>query len=541
MTVFGKDYALISGGDASGLQSAISFANANSGSPYNIFLEAGTYNVMGTLVIFGVVKIYGVGIDLTVIRQGQQDPNQMAGIMTVNSTALLELHNLNIQDGLAKAPQFGAVDGAGIKVWSGTLKIHDCKFDNNDADGLGGAIRNIGGSVEIRRSIFSSNQANVGGAIFTSSSQSDAVNIDQARFTANHADDLGGVIAVSSNSPTEIHNSSFLSDNTAGSAYSHIHNSTTTAVDAVDNWWDPSPDVSPNVTTSPVLSSDPSLSPISPEQTMVNELSDYGITAHVAGTGGSSPGTGTAKARSLPELRQVLIGVQQTARAFNLLKNGGASGTNSTAKSLFQTVMGSFELLRVENGYQIAGCTGTQDEGCTSNDTGTMLFYGNVNVSQYTVAHELGHRFDNRSDQNNKDSLSERLGRGAAYGGVIITDCNGDRVLGEIAGEWVRGERGWGSGPGFSDFQQNPQSDPGKTDGEIFEAAADMFLNWVYRRNSDTIPNDPCTDPLTGTWEGFKNVNWSLNPPQNDNTRPGNKRYQWAENTIDAIFGDQGW
>jgi hypothetical protein len=174
-----------------------------------------------------------------------------------------------------------------------------------------------------------------------------------------------------------------------------------------------------------------------------------------------------------------------------------------------------------------------------------MLFYGNVNVTQYTMVHELGHRFDNRSDQNGKDSLSERLGlSGGAYGGIVITDCAEpvpQRVLGEVAGNWKRGVRGWGSGPGFSDFQQNPLEEPGLTNVEVYEAAADMFLNWVYRRNSNTVPGDPCSDPLTGPWEGFKNVDWSLNPPQDDGTKPGNRRYKWAEDAVGAIFGDQQW
>jgi hypothetical protein len=123
---------------------------------------------------------------------------------------------------------------------------------------------------------------------------------------------------------------------------------------------------------------------------MVDELATYGITAFVAGTGGSSQGTGTARAWTLAELWQSLIGVQHTSRALNLFKNNDASGTNAQAKTLFQTVMTAFELLRVENGYQIPGCDPVLvvNEGCMSNSAvpATMLFYGNVNVTQYTMA-----------------------------------------------------------------------------------------------------------------------------------------------------------
>jgi hypothetical protein len=68
------------------------------------------------------------------------------------------------------------------------------------------------------------------------------------------------------------------------------------------------------------------------------------------------------------------------------------------------------------------------------------------------------------------------------------------------------------------------------------EAAADMFLNWVYRK---------ITDVGLGTWQGFQNRLWrggSCFPNGcNDPGNSGNVRFTWMNATLNSIFSDFGW
>ncbi len=542
-TILGIGYALVESGDVSGLQNALSAAASDVNSPYSIFLKAGTYSLFSTLVIYGQVRIYGSGRDTTIIQQGQRDPSMMAGIFTLNGTnSVLELYNLTVKDGLANAPQFNAVNGAGIKIWAGIFIAEDCKFDNNDAANLGGAISNVGGKVSLKRVLFINNNAASGGAIYTSSLQSPALTIENARFDANGVSGAGGAIA-SSNSPgIVISNSTFLNTNTAGT-YPHISNSTPAkAIDARTNYWLSSPQVSTGVTTSPTASSDPTATmPVTtPEQKMVNELLTYGITAYVNG----NPTNG--QNWNLDQLHEVVIGVQNVARAFNLLKYGVASGTTIAAKDLFHSVNENIRVLYVTNGFNVGTgdpCNTVTNKSCTSNNYAAISFIGGVTVDQYTLVHELGHRFDNRSDQSvggeSRMSLTERL----SSGGAVIKDCDDNVVMGIFNNSWERGKRGWGSNTS-GNFQKDALEETGTTLSEVQEGGADMFLNWVYRYLTDNIlpaatPEDACNNPLTGSWQGFLNVDWTTG--QNDLSYPGNRRYQWMHETMATIFGEHPW
>ena len=80
------------------------------------------------------------------------------------------------------------------------------------------------------------------------------------------------------------------------------------------------------------------------------------------------------------------------------------------------------------------------------------------------------------------------------------------------------------------------------------EAAADMFLNWVYRRVTygapDWVingnPQSVCEGPLEGTWEGFRNIKDDNGDrlPELDNRLPGNTRYLWMDNLMNIVFDD---
>lgn len=138
-----------------------------------------------------------------------------------------------------------------------------------------------------------------------------------------------------------------------------------------------------------------------------------------------------------------------------------------------------------------------------------------------------------------------------------------DSATGQRHDDWYRGQRGWGSdapyfgvndpaistlgpceyasnAPPPTSFQQNPCHvknwlyAPNSTIlvTEVEEAAADMFLNWVYRtlNITDAVGN-----------MGFANVDWRFanNPP--DNTNPGDIRFNWVNEVLPEIFAVQGW
>jgi len=77
------------------------------------------------------------------------------------------------------------------------------------------------------------------------------------------------------------------------------------------------------------------------------------------------------------------------------------------------------------------------------------------------------------------------------------------------------------------------------------EAAADMFLNWVYRRieqgpsPSHAVICDQSAIP-SYTGPGFSNLSWlnGLQTPEAQ-TRPGDTRYQWMDITMITLFNEQ--
>jgi hypothetical protein len=293
------------------------------------------------------------------------------------------------------------------------------------------------------------------------------------------------------------------------------------------------------------------------------------------------------------ELDEVLTGVQTTANALDQFVDAAFPGSPSNARTLFRLVMNDTFVLRVQNGFQIASgnpCNGTMSAGCTSNfaPAPAVIFFGNVNVIQHTMVHELGHRFNARSDGNGRgpDSLYGRMSSA-----IVFDSTNRQIVFGSsqftyesifppitvgagtpppavtlqsdgrwfAPSEWRRGMRGWGSGPAsiyndygvlicfaLTSFQQNSFAigavgfpfggEQGIT--EVDEATADMFLNWVYFT-------------ITSANQGFSNASWiiprgvtgpctpaSAGTPQ-PTEMPGIARANWIANQLRDIFNIQ--
>ncbi|MBE2272366.1 MAG: hypothetical protein IAE80_29290 [Anaerolinea sp.] len=179
-----------------------------------------------------------------------------------------------------------------------------------------------------------------------------------------------------------------------------------------------------------------------------------------------------------------------------------------------------------------------------------------LQASQYTVVHELGHVFDYRTGQGLSDPID---------GSFFLPDCNNPpgMVMGTIE-YWTRGGRGWGTGPAHyysngnavplvTNFQQNPENTP-------IEAAADSFLNWVYRLNASggVRALDSCAltpTPFYNSWSGpgFLNLQWSTTaqPPfpansngiagSGDNSLPGDARYFDIDSRIRTLFLNEQW
>ncbi len=271
---------------------------------------------------------------------------------------------------------------------------------------------------------------------------------------------------------------------------------------------------------------------------IIRDLARYGITVYQSGLSASDPNVASQRAWTFAELSEILRGVQYVARALYEAKYPIQTiVADNRIQGFFNQVMGAFEIRRVQNGYLLPGtdgCNGSANIACTSVGQNTIVFYGNVNVSQYTLVHELGHFFNNRSDMGGAATVS--LHARMAQAKVDDYGSPAGRVFGQQGSDWVRGKRGWGSGPSSpTDFQQNAYEvkdvDASSLERftEIDEATADMFLNWVY-------------SVVTDRKLGFQNISWlgagcqTAAGCKQETERPGDARFEWMRGQMSEIF-----
>ena len=291
---------------------------------------------------------------------------------------------------------------------------------------------------------------------------------------------------------------------------------------------------------------------------LITELARYNVTVYKDGLATTDPNYAQRLAWTFAELTEVLTGLQLTARALYERRYPGSvnSTSHDQMQSLFRRVMGTLQFRRVQNGYVVSagdGCNGTTNSACTSVGQGAILLYGSFPVIQYTIVHELGHYFNNRSATSTGTSLYSRMESAS------VLDSTGVRVFGVAAGsDWRRGARGWGSGPAstydnignlitlqVTNFQQNSYTANNAPSGTassvrmVDEATADMFLNWVYA-------------VATSRAQGFLNISWLKDVPTSctstqantasgcpDSTNPGDARYDWIHVQMQQIFTQQ--
>jgi hypothetical protein len=302
-----------------------------------------------------------------------------------------------------------------------------------------------------------------------------------------------------------------------------------------------------------------------------------------------------SRAWSSFELSSINSGVEQVGIAFDYLANSVTSRQaafnlgmieNSGTEILFIRTMSASSQITITNyQYQFGSRAGqianltypnansgnclTSQEGIVNNIlrpaavicNSSLIdnYFGTtptLEASPYTIVHELGHLFDYRTG----NGLSSPIGSGT----FLLRDCNTDIVMGPL-GNWTRGSRGWGTGPAqylnglgnpaplITDFQQNSNNIP-------IEAAADSFLNWVYRLNatSGAVAQDFCAAsprPAYNHWNGpgFQNLEWNTQPNPSfvansagipgaaDNRLPGDVRHRDMDQRMRAIFASRGW
>ncbi|MCK6581393.1 MAG: hypothetical protein L6Q98_25155, partial [Anaerolineae bacterium] len=255
----------------------------------------------------------------------------------------------------------------------------------------------------------------------------------------------------------------------------------------------------------------------------------------------------TEGAWTVTDLRDIFAGVANTAEAVRL-QFGGELPHNA-----FRLI---FRLPEVAPAL-VFEKSSADDTYCFTAYPRITCYAGN-DLSEYTVVHELGHAFlyltGGQATPNTfyallrepgsnggplYDSGYENPGGTPTPAGIVMgsrTSYQSNRLE---QSDWTRGQRGWGSAAASTqyaptgvpcDFQQNafmvfdPQAGPGQTDQETFEAAGDMFLNWVYSR--------------VAPGSGFQNKDWRTSvgncastgifEPQN----PGHARYFWMTNNV---------
>jgi hypothetical protein len=486
------------------------------------------------------------------------------------------------EDGRGGGISFEAsVIGQGSNPW--LISVTNSVIADNYTDGRGAGIyvrfvREVGvatipnGTVTIANNNFSTNNAeDRGGALY-----------NELASTISSASTGNCIVG---NSSTAYYEGSLA----AGGVFRN----------ATNNWWGhpTGPRISENprgigdsartVDFSNFLTAPPSFCPLTPAS-VVSRIAAYGVTVYEGG----EPGT-SGQTWSQTQLLQILYGIEETAYAFDLLRNpppiAAAVRNLERERSLFQTVMGDFTILYVSNDY--AGstrCSGTVDKACTdvTSTTTSIIFYGNVTISQFLLGHEMGHWFNARSDGGaggrTANSLYGRMenavdiydfgenSRRKLFGRTSTLILNPDQIAtanslgvslretpdGLVADEWVRRDRGWGTGPAstyradcvpqsirVTDFQQNSTTVEGWAVApanacrttEVDEATADMFLNWVYRKTGADS-------------RAFQNRNWSEGGDDTTCTdcedpegRPGDRRFEWMEEQMPAIFSQRGW
>jgi hypothetical protein len=188
-------------GDVEALATSIAEANSN-GEPDTIRLEAGDYIV--SYALWSAKESALVEDDLVIVGQGLtrtrllRDPDGFTfPFFAVGIDARLVLRELTLQGGGRERYEERAVEvtpGGQLDVENSALLDHGTPFQ-------GGAIQNLGGTVNISHSVFAGNYASGGGGAVVNMSgvsgpdtRDGKLTVEQSLFVFNRAGSKGGAI-----------------------------------------------------------------------------------------------------------------------------------------------------------------------------------------------------------------------------------------------------------------------------------------------------------------------------------------------------------
>jgi hypothetical protein len=257
---------------------------------------------------------------------------------------------------------------------------------------------------------------------------------------------------------------------------------------------------------------------------------------------------------SLAEIQQLCLGVVKTGQALQR-QYGGSQPDHTFRRVLIAPGRSQIAFARVLTGQPFCVTDNNVAAPLQSRVTcfGPQPPQSNaLQFVQYTAVHELGHVFVGRTGGFQAGStyfglidvppLTNAIATGTIVADPVLRDNLNQPVMGAFIDandntDWVRGGRGWGSPASTPpvapcNFQQNAftvtdvNASPDDKSRERDEAAADMFLNWVYSE----IGEDGFTD---NDWRNISNCSATPPPtPTGTPPAPGAARYNYMETVV---------
>lgn len=202
-------------GTGTSLREAISYANAHVGDDTISFAPALTLHGPATLSLTG--GQLAIASNISIIGPGAQrltiEGNNASRVFAISGNVVAGISGLTITGGRIGAddPPFGT--GGGIDIGSSaTVTVSYSAFTANHANGLGGAIYNLG-ALTVIGSTFSDNHASYGGGIFSQT----ALTVTNSTFSANDGSSgNGGAVYIYSGTAT-VTNSTIAGNTIGGS------------------------------------------------------------------------------------------------------------------------------------------------------------------------------------------------------------------------------------------------------------------------------------------------------------------------------------
>jgi hypothetical protein len=501
------------------------------------------------------LRIYGLGSATTRIRYTAA--GNTSALFNVGTAARLEVYDLTLQDDTTGIDPYysGAINNGGY------LKIAGVQFINFRTQNGGGSIT-TSDSLFIINSSFINGNSGGGGAI--------QVNLGIAQIFCtefqNNSAYYGGALLNGAGRNTTVVGSVFNNNSgIAGGIYS-LNATDIPSVVARENFWPIYPPPTP-----------PTVNGVSNGIDTINDANRIVVNPVRSTSPLTDPATGCKPI--IPITTPAITPMQELQSYYGVSINGWSGDEELNIRSAVRNIaialaiqsgrapIDAFNTVMRKNGLGVANLnrTTTNIGYCTTDNntnpsTITCEFASSVVVTEQAIVHELGHVFTDRSGVGGSKNLTDYIDD---PDGII--DQNNNIVMGRFQDRgdgnpgWDRGTRGWGSGPDnvISIFQQHPTGVfPNETDfTKADEAAADMFLNWVYRtldpeRTDQSIPDAFLNVSWRNNGESINTVTITYNTNNGqcytsngcvDPRNPGEARFEWMQGTMASIFAARTW